>query len=193
MRWGDSPLVPFPKLDEAFDYVAGVAEEEGRDPDTITVAPYVPAVVADDGDEARAIAAAWRDGNHDGARALVTDEMLDALGIAGTPEAARQQLRDLVEEPVVTRPLVTPPSNASNERITSTIEALAPGGSTESVRPAVPQLVAARSPSSPAYRVTDSVAEPGNGVERSAMEPDRGRSVLRNVSDRAGAVTDVAT
>jgi alkanesulfonate monooxygenase SsuD/methylene tetrahydromethanopterin reductase-like flavin-dependent oxidoreductase (luciferase family) len=148
--------VPFPDLGEAFEYVADVAEDAGRDPDDITVAPYVPAVVDDDGeaardalrghvayyvgsgegyeravgerfpDEASAVAEAWRDGDRGTARSHVTDEMLAALGVAGTPDEAREQFRSLLDGTPVDRPMVTLPSNASADQHERTIRELAP-------------------------------------------------------------------
>ncbi|MFW5919133.1 MAG: LLM class flavin-dependent oxidoreductase [archaeon] len=147
--------VPFPDLDEAYDYIQDVMEEAGREGD-IDVAPYVPSAVSDDPevakdairghiayyvgsgrgyeksvgnrfpDGAAAVAEAWRDGDRQGAVQNVTDEMVDALGVAGTPEDARQQFQDIVDIDCVDRPMVTIPSNADDETVDQTIEALAP-------------------------------------------------------------------
>ncbi|MFC7045959.1 LLM class flavin-dependent oxidoreductase [Halobacteriaceae archaeon GCM10025711] len=148
--------VPFPDLGDAFETVAETAEEAGRDPDAIEVAPYVPAAVSDDPGEARdairghlayyvgsgegyrravagrfpdqadRIAAAWQDGEHGEAAGHVTDSMIDALGVAGTPEMARDQLRDLADHPVIDRPLLTVPNQAAADLAEETMEALAP-------------------------------------------------------------------
>jgi alkanesulfonate monooxygenase SsuD/methylene tetrahydromethanopterin reductase-like flavin-dependent oxidoreductase (luciferase family) len=148
--------VPFSALDDAFAYVADHAAEAGRNPDRIAVAPYVPAAVADDPDVARdairghvayyvgsgegyrravaarfpdaadRIAEAWRSSNRSEAAGFVTDEMVSDLGVAGAPDEARQQLRALVEDPVVDRPIVTVPQQAADEVAESTIAALAP-------------------------------------------------------------------
>lgn len=148
--------VPFSELDDAFETVADAARERGRDPDDITIAPYVPAAVSDDSDEAydavrghiayyagsadgyrnaigmrfpdRAdrVADAWRDGDREGAADLVTDGMVDDLGVAGTPEAARERLHGIVSETAIDRPLLTIPEQAADELAESTIEALAP-------------------------------------------------------------------
>lgn len=147
--------VPFPDLPEAFAYVADHAEKAGRDPANITVAPYVPAAVDDDPEDARdairghvayyvgngtgyerAVAArfpeatervvsAWRSGDRATAPEYVTDEMVDALGVAGTPEDARERLRAVASMDAIDRPLLTIPHNALGlaER---TIEELAP-------------------------------------------------------------------
>jgi 5,10-methylenetetrahydromethanopterin reductase len=148
--------IPFPNLEEAFAYVADHAEEAGRDPDDITVAPYIPAAVAEDPevahnairghvayyagsgegyrqavasrfpDAADRIAEAWRSGERRAAAGHVTDEMVTALGVAGTPDEARAQLRDLAENPVIDRPIVTIPQQTADELAEPTVEALAP-------------------------------------------------------------------
>lgn len=148
--------IPFPDLDEAFEVVTTAAREAGRDPDDLVVAPYVPVAVSDDPARARdairghvayyvgsgegyrravagrfpeaadRVAGAWREGDREAARAAVTDEMIDALGIAGAPEAARSALAELVETTVVERPILVVPSGAT-ELAEGTIEALAPG------------------------------------------------------------------
>lgn len=152
--------VPFAHLEESFEVVAEAARERDRDPEEITIAPYVPSAVSDDPDRAYdavrghvayyagsadgyrnaiatqfpdqvdRIAEAWRDGDRGDATDLVTDEMVDALGVAGTPETARRKLEDIVEETAVDRPLVTIPEQAADEVAETTIEAFAPLGST---------------------------------------------------------------
>ncbi|MWG33581.1 LLM class flavin-dependent oxidoreductase [Halomarina oriensis] len=147
--------VPFPALAESFDYIAEHAEEAGRDPEAITVAPYVPSCVAEDADTARQhlrehvayyvgngegyrravakrfpdaadeVAEQWRDGNRPEAAAAVTDEMVAALGVAGTPDDAREQLRTVAEMDVVDRPLVVIP-NGAEAHADRTLAALAP-------------------------------------------------------------------
>jgi alkanesulfonate monooxygenase SsuD/methylene tetrahydromethanopterin reductase-like flavin-dependent oxidoreductase (luciferase family) len=147
--------VPFPDLEEEFEYIVEQQERAGRDA-TIDVAPYVPAAVSDDPeeakdtvrghvayyvgngrgyeravagrfpDDARAVAEAWRDGDRGAAAANVTDEMVSALGVAGTPEEAREQFRSIAEIDCVSRPMVTIPSNADDELAERTIEELAP-------------------------------------------------------------------
>ena len=150
--------VPFPDLDDAFETVAETAREAGRDPEAIEVAPYVPAAVSEDGEAARdalrghvayyvgsgegyrravadrfpdaaeRIAETWAAGERDRARAAVTGKMVDALGVAGTPEAARERLRDLEADTVVDRPLLVIPDGADEAIVEGTIEALAPDG-----------------------------------------------------------------
>ncbi|NHN46605.1 LLM class flavin-dependent oxidoreductase [Halostella sp. JP-L12] len=147
--------VPFPDLDDAYEYIVDQAEAAGRDAD-VDVAPYVPAAVSDDPDEARdairkhvayyvgngrgyeravgqrfpdgasAVAEAWRDGDRAAAAENVTDEMVAALGVAGTPEQAREQFRAVADVDCVTRPMVTIPNNADAAMAERTIEALAP-------------------------------------------------------------------
>ncbi|QLG50578.1 LLM class flavin-dependent oxidoreductase [Natrinema halophilum] len=148
--------IPFSRLDEAFEEVVAAARERDRDPAEITIAPYVPSAVSDDREEAREtlrrhiayyvgsgegyrravamkfpdaadrVAAAWRDGNKRDAASAVTDDMLTDLGVAGTPEKAREQLRTLVDETGIDHPIVVVPEPASNDVTEMTIEALAP-------------------------------------------------------------------
>jgi len=147
-------MVPFSRLGESFEGVASAAESAGRDPDEITVAPYVPAAVdAEDPDAARdairdhvayyvgngegyrnavagrfpdeadTVADLWAEGDREGARAAVTDEMIADLGVAGTPGEARAQLADLAD--VAEIPILTVPRNATDLAL-GTIDALAP-------------------------------------------------------------------
>lgn len=148
--------IPFSTLDEAFEVVEETAREADRDPDEITIAPYVPAAVSDDAeaaydavrghiayyagsadgyrnavgtrfpDRADRIADAWAAGNRGEAAELVTDEMVDDLGVAGTPSDARERLRELVAETAIDRPLLTIPEQAADDLAEGTIEALAP-------------------------------------------------------------------
>ncbi|SDC51442.1 LLM class flavin-dependent oxidoreductase [Natrinema hispanicum] len=148
--------VPFSQLDEAFEVVATSARERDRDPGEITIAPYVPSAVSEDSEAAydavrghiayyagsaegyrkaiatafpeqvERVAEAWQAGDRADATALVTDEMVDDLGVAGTPSEARERLRGLVSETIVDRPLVTIPEQAADDVAEDTIEALAP-------------------------------------------------------------------
>lgn len=147
--------IPFPDLENEFAYIVDQMEAAGRDA-TIDVAPYVPAAVSEDPDEAmdtvrghiayyvgngrgyeravakrfpdgaEAVAEAWRDGNREAAANNVTDDMVDALGVAGTPQQAREQFQRISEIDCVTRPMVTIPSNAERRIAERTIEELAP-------------------------------------------------------------------
>lgn len=148
--------IPFTSLEDAFKTVEETAREVDRDPDEITIAPYVPAAVSEDEveaydavrghiayyagsadgyrnaiatafpDHAERVADAWQNGDRRKAADLVTDEMVHELGVAGTPEDARQRLRDLVAETPVERPLLTIPEQAADDLAEGTIEALAP-------------------------------------------------------------------
>lgn len=147
--------IPFSRLESTFEEVATAAAERDRDPDEITVAPYVPAAVSDDPDEAQdvirkhvayyvgsgegyrravasaypetdAIAAAWRDGRKGDAARAVSDEMVADLGVAGTPETARDRLADLVAETPIDHPIVIVPAPASRAVGEATVDALAP-------------------------------------------------------------------
>jgi alkanesulfonate monooxygenase SsuD/methylene tetrahydromethanopterin reductase-like flavin-dependent oxidoreductase (luciferase family) len=148
--------IPFGRLDEAFETIAETAREVGRDPEDITVAPYVPAAVSDDPDEAAcaarghiayyvgsgegyrkavaqshpegadAVATAWRDGDREDARAAVTDEMVADLVVAGTPAAAREQFAEIAGLDAIDEPLVVVPDRVSAEITEQTTAALAP-------------------------------------------------------------------
>ena len=152
-------MLPFEELPEAFETVAETARERGRDPDDLVVAPYVPSAVSDDPDEARAairghvayyvgsgagyrrtvgrtfpdaaerVADAWRAGDRGEARAAVTDEMVDTLGVAGTPETARERFRAVKEVSVVDEPIVVVPNGSSEELTERTVAELAPDAS----------------------------------------------------------------
>ncbi|MFC6766897.1 LLM class flavin-dependent oxidoreductase, partial [Natrinema soli] len=56
----------------------------------------------------------------------VTDEMVADLGVAGTPDEARERLRTLVAETGIDQPIVVVPEPASSEVAETTIDALAP-------------------------------------------------------------------
>lgn len=88
---------------------------------------YYNGVVADHGflAEAEAIQDAWEDGDTDGAAEAVTPELQDALGIAGTPENARERVRDLLDG-VVDTVLISFPQDATDEMFQTTLEALPP-------------------------------------------------------------------
>ena len=146
--------IPFPDLDENFAYIVDQMDSAGRDA-SIDVAPYVPTAIGDDPEEARAvirshiayyvgngrgyeravaqrfpdaraIAEAWRGGDREAATRNVTDEMVAAIGVAGTPTQAREQFEAIADIDCVTRPIVTIPGNAPDEMVERTIEELAP-------------------------------------------------------------------
>ena len=77
-------------------------------------------------EEAHAIAAAWASGDHGEACELITDELLDDLGAAGTPEHAREELRKFEAIDGVDAIAVGFPRGATTDEIEATIEALAP-------------------------------------------------------------------
>jgi alkanesulfonate monooxygenase SsuD/methylene tetrahydromethanopterin reductase-like flavin-dependent oxidoreductase (luciferase family) len=148
--------IPFDDLADAFETVARTARAAGRDPDAITVAPYVPAAVADTTAAARAlvrghlayyvgsgegyrravatafseraerIAEAWETGDRETARAAVTDEMVDALGVAGTPAEARSRFRELLAMDAIDHPIVVVPDGADDATVERTVRALSP-------------------------------------------------------------------
>lgn len=147
--------IPFERLPEAFETIAEAAREAGRDPEAFHVAPYVPCAVADDPDDARDeirghiayyvgsgegyrravadaypeaedVADAWQNGDRGAARNAVTDEMVAALGVAGTPSQAREQLDAVREVSVIDEPIVVIPAATDPDVADRTIEALAP-------------------------------------------------------------------
>jgi probable F420-dependent oxidoreductase len=104
--------------------IAEGAAQEGREPKAVEVADWVVVGVSDDGDQAREdvrrqiafhatvrtydgilalhgfgdvaaeIRALWRRFDLSGMTKLVTDEMLEAMGVAGNPEECRDKLED---------------------------------------------------------------------------------------------------
>jgi len=147
--------IPFENLGTAFETIARTAREAGRDPDDIRVAPYVPAAVDEDPEQARdairghvayyvgsgrgyqrAVAAeypaaddvaeAWREGAREAARDRVSDEMVAGLGVAGTADEARAQLDAVAALDVVDEPLVVIPGGVPQPMKERTVEALGP-------------------------------------------------------------------
>jgi 5,10-methylenetetrahydromethanopterin reductase len=148
--------VPFPRMDEAFSVVAEAAEEAGRDPDEIAVAPYVPSAVCEEREaaydllrshvayyvgngpgyrksvatlfpeEAETVAEAWAAGERGRAAEAVTDGMVDALGVAGTPGEARARFSEIAALPTVDEPIVVVPERADEATVERTIDELAP-------------------------------------------------------------------
>lgn len=148
--------IPISELDDAFELIADTAEESGRDPDDITVAPYLPTAASEDRDAARntlrrhiayyvssgegyrkaasmrfeeevdRVNEAWRNGDRETAAEEVTEEMIDNLGVAGSPDEVRDRLQTLVEDTVTDRPIIVIPDPASDELRDETIEHVAP-------------------------------------------------------------------
>jgi 5,10-methylenetetrahydromethanopterin reductase len=75
---------------------------------------------------ANAVAIAWRDGDREKAAETVTDEMVADLGVAGTPEEARSQLKSVADIDIIDVPLVAIPRQVDNETVERTIDTLAP-------------------------------------------------------------------
>ena len=150
-------LLPFSRLDDAFETVATTARESGRDPANVEVVPQVLAVVDDDPDaakrpireylarytgnyeayrnviaerfpeEAAEVADRWRGDDEAGAVAAVTDEMVREFGVAGPPQEAREQLRSVLAVDAVDAGIVYVPNGASVETFERTFAELAPG------------------------------------------------------------------
>jgi 5,10-methylenetetrahydromethanopterin reductase len=147
--------IPFHDLANAFETIAEAARQVGRDPQAITVAPYVPSAVSEDReralrtarghvayyvgsgegyraavaahyDAADAVAAAWNAGDREDARAAVTDAMLEGLTVAGTPDEAREQMAAIAALDIIDQPIVVVPSGSSASMAEQTVAALAP-------------------------------------------------------------------
>ena len=76
--------------------------------------------------ETEEIARLWADGQQDEAMAVISDELLDALAVAGTPDEARQQFRRWESLETVDVVAVLFPVRANRDEILATTEALAP-------------------------------------------------------------------
>jgi probable F420-dependent oxidoreductase len=78
--------------------------------------------------EAAAIAEAWSNGNHKAATALVTDAMVDATGIAGTPEQCRARI-DAYRASGIDLPIISPFARGPDAKAAfeAAIKACAPG------------------------------------------------------------------
>ncbi len=93
--------------------------------------PRYNRMTADQGfaDEATAIAEAWARGDQDGAAAAVSDALIDASGIAGTPEQCRAKIEE-IRASGIDVPLIAPFANGpgAEEEIAAVIRACAPAG-----------------------------------------------------------------
>lgn len=148
--------VPFGQLETAFETIAEAARERGRDPDDVAVLPYVPCAASEDEsrardairghlayyigsgegyrnavamsfpDRAERIATAWNAGDRDEARERVTPEMIDALGVAGTPETIRERFADAIPDLVDGVCVHVPETDP--ELVEPTVRGLAPSG-----------------------------------------------------------------
>lgn len=76
--------------------------------------------------EAEEIARLWADGRQDAAMAAISDDLLNSLGVAGTPDEARQQLEQWEALEPVDVVAVLFPVRATRDEILATTEALAP-------------------------------------------------------------------
>jgi coenzyme F420-dependent oxidoreductase len=77
-------------------------------------------------DEANEIAINWANGDREAALEAISDDLLDDLSAAGTPERVTGELRKFERIEGVDSVAVSFPRGASNEEITQTIDALAP-------------------------------------------------------------------
>lgn len=86
---------------------------------------YYNDVIASNGfpDEAEAVKDAWRGGDKAGAAEAVSRDLIDAIGIAGTPEDARERVAELLDGTVDTA-LLSFPQGASEEMFDLALDAL---------------------------------------------------------------------
>ncbi|UTF53109.1 TIGR04024 family LLM class F420-dependent oxidoreductase [Natronosalvus rutilus] len=78
-------------------------------------------------EEANDIAAAWSSGDHERACSLIPEDLLDDLGVAGTPDRARAELEKFEAIDGVDSLAIGFPRGATTEEIEATIDVLAPG------------------------------------------------------------------
>ncbi len=76
--------------------------------------------------EANEIAASWASGDQEAAIALIEDDLLDELAVAGTPERARKQLKTFTEIEGLDAVALAFPRGASPADIDATVAAMAP-------------------------------------------------------------------
>jgi len=77
-------------------------------------------------DAAERIAEAWRRGDETAAAAHVTDDLLNALAVVGSPEEARGQLREVLDTAVIDVPILSIPFEADEAMARTTVDALGP-------------------------------------------------------------------
>jgi alkanesulfonate monooxygenase SsuD/methylene tetrahydromethanopterin reductase-like flavin-dependent oxidoreductase (luciferase family) len=148
--------IPFTNLEGLFEKVRTAARDADRDPNTIEVRPYVPVAVDDNPQVAYdnirkhiayyvgnstgyksaldqafpesmdGVAGKWKDGRHDEAADLVSDSIVDVIGVAGDPKSARDSLRELYERPIIDALNLVVPLQADRELILKTFEELSP-------------------------------------------------------------------
>lgn len=150
--------IPIDSLPGFIDDVKSAARNVGRDPESITIAPYIVSCVSKDADHAREIAskalaykigamdyyAGWYSeiGYEDAVDAIrdawsentstaykqVPESLLDQVTISGTPEEGRELLQKY-RETGVDMPVLRPPSIASPALVEETMRELAPNRS----------------------------------------------------------------
>jgi alkanesulfonate monooxygenase SsuD/methylene tetrahydromethanopterin reductase-like flavin-dependent oxidoreductase (luciferase family) len=77
-------------------------------------------------DAAHSIASEWANRNRDAAMDAISDDLLDDLGVAGTPEECRERLAEWTGIDGVDAVSISFPRGADPAEITRTIEELAP-------------------------------------------------------------------
>jgi alkanesulfonate monooxygenase SsuD/methylene tetrahydromethanopterin reductase-like flavin-dependent oxidoreductase (luciferase family) len=144
---GDGLILTRSTLATAAKARRGLAEgaaRSGRDPAHIAVTTLLRAAVADSrvealerlrrlmaengfAEEAAAIAAAWAQGDREGAVRAVSDGMIDATSIAGTPEQCRERL-EAYRQSGIDVPILSPDARGpgAKARFEAVIRACAP-------------------------------------------------------------------
>jgi coenzyme F420-dependent oxidoreductase len=106
-----------------------------RDPADLRVTVSLPCIALGDRealarqgyeDTAHEVASEWANGNQDAAMAAIPAELLDALGVAGTPEACRDRFDAWTDLDGVDAVSVSFPRGAEPDEIRTTMRALAP-------------------------------------------------------------------
>ena len=145
-------FTPFSKLEQYADALTSTAEDAGRPAPTI--APWIPAAVADEpavakrrvkdllaqemamgynrllhdhgfGEPADEAHELWRSGDREAAADAITDELIDEFAVYGTPETCRERLAPYYEAGA-DLPILWPPFTASRDAVEELIDAFAP-------------------------------------------------------------------
>ena len=74
--------------------------------------------------QAEAVREAWTRGDFDGMAGAVTEEMIDTIALAGTPDEVRARFEERWDG-VYERPLLWPPAFRGEEAVRALIEAFA--------------------------------------------------------------------
>lgn len=152
---GWSPLfLPISNLDEEISSIREAARDADRDPNELTIAPWIPFAISEDperaehlarnfiaqemamgynnlvrqygyGDVADEVAQAWRDGNRESASSAVSEDMLDDFSIYGTSRDCREDIKEILADGV-DLPILVPPFHAEVEETEFMVDAVSP-------------------------------------------------------------------